>query len=310
MLLFSVPFITREPYVFHILCLIGINIIFACSLNIILNIGELNLAHAAFMGIGAYASTILVMRLSLPFWFAMPAAMLASAIISLAIGFLTLRFKGAYFLLFTFLFAELVRILLSNFWIGLFGGIPGLTNIPRPSATIPGFFHTKFSSNIDFYYLIMILVIITIIVMRRMDMSRLGLLFRAISQSESLVESTGISATRFKVLGCAIGCCFAGLAGSLYAHFVGIITPQDFSIHAVLAPVAYVVIGGMGSIYGPVLGTSFLMVLSHFYLRQLGLYELLIYGVIIVLIIRFMPEGLISLPRVVSPWFAKFSRKE
>lgn len=309
-LLFSVPLITREPYIFHILCLIGINIIFACSLNIILNIGELNLAHAAFMGIGAYTSTILVMRLSLPFWFAMPAAMLASAIVSLAIGFLTLRFKGAYFLLFTFLFAELVRILLSNFWIGLFGGIPGLTNIPRPSVTIPGFFHTKFSSNIDFYYLIMILVIITIIAMRRMDMSRLGLLFRAISQSESLVESTGISATRFKVLGCAIGCCFAGLAGSLYAHFVGIITPQDFSIHAVLAPVAYVVIGGMGSIYGPVLGTSFLMVLSHFYLRQLGLYELLIYGVIIVLIIRFMPEGLISLPRVVSPWFAKFSRKE
>jgi len=308
--LFAVPLITREPYVFHILCLIGINIIFACSLNAILNIGELNLAHAAFMGIGAYTSTILVMRLSLPFWLAMPVAMLASAIISLAIGFLTLRFKGAYFLLFTFLFAELVRILLSNFWIDIFGGIPGLTNIPRPSITIPGLFHTKFSSNIDFYYLIMILVILTVFVMRRMDTSRLGMLFRAISQSESLVESTGISATRFKILGCAIGCCFAGLAGSLYAHFVGIITPNDFSIHAVLAPVAYVVVGGMGSIYGPILGTSFLMVLSHFYLRQLGLYELLIYGVVIVMIIRFMPEGLISLPRVVSPWFSQLSRKE
>jgi branched-chain amino acid transport system permease protein len=308
--LFTIPFITREPYVFHILCLIGINIIFACSLNTILNIGELNLAHAAFMGIGAYTSTILVMRLSFPFWLAMPLAMLASAIISLAIGFLTLRFKGAYFLLFTFLFAELVRILLSNFWIDLFGGIPGLINIPRPSITIPGLFHTKFSSNIDFYYLIMVLVVFTIFVMRRMDISRLGMLFRAISQSESLVESTGISVTRFKVLGCAIGCCFAGLAGSLYAHFVGIITPQDFSIHAVLAPVAYVVVGGMGSIYGPVLGTSFLMVLSHFYLRELGLYELLIYGVIIVIIIRFMPEGLISMPRVVSSWFRQLSRKE
>lgn len=310
LLLFVIPLITREPYVFHILCLIGINIIFACSLNIILNIGELNLAHAAFMGIGAYVSTILVMRLSLPFWFAMPAAMLASAIVSLALGFLTLRFKGAYFLLFTFLFAELVRILLSNFWIGLFGGIPGLTNIPRPSITIPGLFQATFTSNIDFYYLIMVLVIITIFVMRRMDVSRLGLLFRAISQSESLAESTGISATRFKILGCAIGCCFAGLAGSLYAHFVGIITPHDFSVHAVLAPIAFVVVGGMGSIYGPVLGTSFLLVLSHFYLRELGLYELLIYGVIIVLIIRFMPEGLISLPRVLSPWFAKLSRKE
>jgi len=309
-LLFVIPIITQEAYVFHILCLIGINIVFACSLNIILNIGELNLAHAAFMGIGAYTSTILVMRLSLPFWFSMPVAMLVSAIISLAIGFLTLRFKGAYFLLFTFLFAELVRILLSNFWIGLFGGIPGLTNIPRPSITIPGLFQTKFTSNVDFYYLILVLVIITIFVMRRMDVSRLGLLFRAISQSESLVESAGISATRFKILGCAIGCCFAGLAGSLYAHFVGIITPHDFSVHAVLAPIAYVVVGGMGSIYGPVLGTSFLMVLSHFYLRQLGLYELLIYGIIIVLIIRFMPEGLISIPRVISPWLTKLSRKE
>jgi branched-chain amino acid transport system permease protein len=102
------------------------------------------------MGIGAYASTLLVIRLSFSFWLAMPLAMIAAAIISLAIGFLTLRFKGAYFLLFTFLFAELVRILLSNFWIGLFGGIPGLTNIPRPSIQIPWLFHMDFSSNKDF----------------------------------------------------------------------------------------------------------------------------------------------------------------
>lgn len=309
LLLFAIPLITTEPYVFHILCLIGINIIFACSLNTILNIGELNLAHAAFMGIGAYASTLLVMKLSLPFWFAMPVAMVVTGIISLPVGFLTLRFKGAYFLLFTFLFAELVRIMLSNFWIGLFGGIPGLTNIPRPSISIPGLFQTNFSSNIDFYYLIMILVIFTIFIMRRMDISRLGMVFRAISQSESLVESTGISAMRFKILGCAIGCGFAGMAGSLYAHFVGIITPNDFSVHAVLAPIAYVVVGGMGNIFGPILGTSFLMALSHFYLRQTGLYELLIYGVIIVVIIRFMPEGLISLPRIVASWSKKLSGK-
>lgn len=136
------------------------------------------------------------------------------------------------------------------------------------------------------------------------------MIFRAISQSESLAESTGISVTRFKILGCAIGCCFAGLAGSLYAHFVGIITPYDFSVHAVLTPIAYVVVGGVGSAYGPVLGTSFLMVLSHFYLRQFGMYELLIYGVIIVLIIRFMPEGLISIPRAISPLFNRLSKKE
>lgn len=309
-LLFAFPLFTDEPYVFHILCLIGINIIFACSLNTILNIGELNLAHAAFMGIGAYASTLLVMKLSFSFWFAMPIAMIVAAIISLAIGFLTLRFRGAYFLLFTFLFAELVRIILGNFWIGIFGGIPGLTNIPRPLINIPGLFHMKFSSNKDFYYLILAMVIVTVVMMRRMDRSRLGMIFRAISQSETLTESIGISSMKFKILGCAIGCSFAGLSGSLYAHFVRIITPVDFSIHAVLAPIAYVVVGGMGSVFGPVIGTGFLMILSHFFLREFGFYELLLYGVIIVLIIRFMPEGLISLPRVISCWFSKFLKKE
>jgi branched-chain amino acid transport system permease protein len=299
-LLFFIPLITSEPYVFHILCLIGINIIFACSLNTILNIGELNLGHAAFMGIGAYASVLLVMRLSFCFWSALPIAMIASAIISLPIGFLTLRFRGAYFLLFTFLFAELVRMLLSNFWIGLFGGIPGLTNIPRPSINITGLLNINFSSNIHFYYLILILVVFTVLIMHRIDLSRLGMVFKAISQSESLAESIGISSMKFKILGCAIGCFFAGMAGSLYAHFVGIITPTDFSIHAVLAPIAYVVVGGMGNVFGPVIGTCFLMIVSHFFLRQFGLYELLMYGVIIVIIIRFMPEGLISLPRIVS----------
>jgi len=304
-LLFAIPLMTQEPYTLHILCLIGINIIFACSINAILNVGELNLAQAAFMGIGAYSSTLLVMRLNLSFWFALPIAMIITAIVSLPIGYLTLRFKGAYFLLFTFLFAELVRVLLSNFWIGLFGGIPGLTNIPRPSIHIRGLLNVDFSSKVHFYYLILTLTLFTIFVMRRIDRSRIGMVFKAISLSNALSESIGISSMKFKILGCAMGCLFAGMAGSLYAHFVGIITPPDFAIHAVLAPIAFVVVGGIGSVFGPIIGTVFLMMLSHFFLRQFGFYELLIYGVIIVFIIRFMPEGLISLPRRLRIKFGK-----
>jgi branched-chain amino acid transport system permease protein len=299
------PLITQEPYTFHILCLIGINVIFACSLNAILNVGELNLAHAAFMGIGAYSSTLLVMRLNLSFWVAMPLAMILAAIVSLFIGSITLRFKGAYFLLFTFLFAELIRVLLSNFGVSLFGGIPGITNIPGPSIYIGNLVRIHFSSKIHFYYLILILTLFTIFVMRRIDQSRIGMVFKAISQSDVLAESIGISSMKFKILGCALGCFFAGMAGSLYAHFVGIITPPDFAVHAVLTPIAYVVIGGIGSVLGPVIGTVFLMMLSHFFLRQFGFYEMLIYGVIIVLIIRFMPEGLISLPRRLQMRFGK-----
>jgi branched-chain amino acid transport system permease protein len=299
------PFFTREPYVFHILCLIGINIIFAASLNAILNIGELNLAQAAFMGIGAYASTLLVTMAGLSFWVALPLASLVTATVSLFIGLLTLRFKGAYFLLFTFLFAELIRILLSNFGIGLFGGIPGITNIPKPRIDLPGLLLITFDSKIEFYYLILVISLITILILGRIDRSRTGMIFDAISQSDSLAESIGISSMKFKVLGVAIGCFFAGVAGSLYAHFVGIITPSDFAVHSVLAPIAYVVVGGMGTVIGPVIGTTFLMILSHFFLRQLGFYELLVYGIIIVIIIRFMPEGLISIPRLLSSWFFK-----
>lgn len=298
--LMVIPLITQEQYLLHILCLIGINIIFACSLNAILNIGELNLAHAAFMGIGAYASTLLVTRLSFSFWLALPAAMVITTLVSLPIGYLTLRFKGAYFLLFTFLFAELIRVLLSNFFIGLFGGIPGITNIPRPSINLFGVVTYDFSSKTHFYYLVLAMVFLTVGCLRRVDRSRIGMIFMAMSQSDTLAQSVGLSGMKYKILGCGIGCLFAGAAGSLYAHFVGIITPSDFSIHSVLAPIAYVVVGGMGSVFGPVVGTTFLMALSNFFLREFGFYELLLYGVIIVFIIRFMPEGIISLPRLIG----------
>ncbi len=305
--LVTMPWLTQETYVFHILCLIGINIIFAASLNAILNIGELNLAQSAFMGIGAYASTLLVTRVGLSFWFALPLAALITAVISLLIGLLTLRFRGAYFLLFTFLFAELIRILLSNFGISVFGGIPGLTNIPRPSIELGSLIKISFDSKIEFYYLILLITLGSIAILSRIDRSRTGMIFWAISQSESLTESIGIDSMKFKILGVAIGCFFAGVAGSLYAHFVGIITPTDFAVHSVLAPIAYVVVGGMGTVFGPVIGTTFLMVLSHFFLRELGFYELLVYGLIIVGIIRFMPEGLISIPKFIFSRFPEAS---
>ncbi len=304
-LLAAIPCVNRDPYLLHILCLIGINIILAASLNAILNIGELNLAQTALMGVGAYASTLLVMRVGVSFWVALPIACMVTAAVSLLLSILTLRFRGAYFLLFTFLFAELVRMLLSNFCIGIFGGIPGLTNVPKPRIDLGGVLQLTFNSKLEFYYLVLVLTALTVLVLRRIDRSRTGRILEAIRQSDSLVESIGISTLKYKVIGVAVGGAFAGVAGSLYAHFVGIITPSDFSVHSVLQPVAYVVVGGMGSVFGPVVGTTFLMVLSHFFLRELGFYELLVYGIIIVLTIRFMPQGLISGPRLVASWIAE-----
>ena len=298
--LFLIPIITSETYTLHIFCFIAFQVIFASSLRLVLSVGELSLAHAAFMGIGAYTSALVSIKLNLSFWLALPMAGVVSMVIALPIGYISLRLRGAYFLMLTFAFAEIIRMLLSNFWIGFFGGIPGITNIPSPSIIIPGFLRIDFMSKAHYYYLALVLTLLTIFTMQRIEKSRIGMVFNAIKEADILAEAVGINRMRQKVLAFTIGCFFAGIAGSFYAHFIHIITPHDFALHALMLPAAYMIIGGMSSVAGPVVGTVVLMLLSHFFLRQFGFYEMLIYGILTVVFILLMPQGLIGLPRQVS----------
>ena len=297
-LLIAVPIILRSsPYMVHIFCLMFYYIIYSCSLYMIFSVGELSLAHAAFVGIGAYTSTLLMMKLNLSFWLALPTAAIASAMAALPIGYLTLRLKGMYFILVTLAFAEIVRVILSNFWIDVLGGIPGITNIPHPSITA---LSIDFSSKAHFYYLGLALVIISFLVMCRIEKSRIGLVFSSIRECENLAESVGINRMKHKKIAFVIGCFFASIAGSFYAHFVGIITPDDFALHGMLLPAAYMIIGGVGSIFGPLIGTIVMTSLSYFALKELAAFEMLAYGIIVILVLLFLPQGLISIPQRIS----------
>jgi len=261
------------------------------------------------MGIGAYTSTLLSIRLNLTFWLTLPFAGIVSMMIALPVGYITLRLKGAYFLMLTFAFAEIMRVLLSNFWIGFFGGIPGITNIPSPSINIPGLFQINFMSKVHYYYLALVLMLFTILMIYRIERSWIGMVFSAIREADTLAEAVGINRMRQKVLAFVIGCFFAGIAGSFYAHFIHIITPNDFDIHSLLLPIAYMIIGGVNSVAGPVAGTGVLMILSHFLLRQFGFYEMLIYGILTVIFILLLPQGLIGLPQQISFWVTKIRNR-
>ena len=309
-LLFLLPLAIRDTYTLHLLCYIALNIIFAGSLRLIMAVGELSLAHAAFMGIGAYASALLTLRLDLQFLLALPLSGIIAAVIAYPIGLITLRLKGAYFLLITFAFAEVIRIILSNYWIGIFGGVPGITGIPAPVISFGTLLHFELSSKIQYYYLALVLMLLSVFAMRRLEKSRIGLVFDAIREEEILAESVGINRMRQKVLAFVIACFFAGIAGCYYAHFLHIITPHDFALHAILLPSAYVIIGGMGTIAGPVVGTTVLMLVSNFVLQEFGYYEMLIYGVLMVLVIILVPQGLISLPARIHSLVNRSTRQE
>lgn len=295
------PVFTQHPYYLHILIMVGTAVTLTASLRIIMTTGQPSLAHAAFMGIGAYTSALLVMRLGWSFWLAFPLGGVAAGVAALLVGYPTLRIKGAYFAIVTLAFSELFRLGVS-YAKGLTGGVQGLPWIPVPNPiTIPGLFQIEFVTKTPFYYFVLILALFTILVAYRLDKSRLGLIFLSILQSDTLAESIGVNLTRYKVLAFAIGAILAGMMGSLYAHYNGTISPIDFQVWVSIFLLIYLVVGGTRRVEGAVIG-PFLLVFLPELLRLVQSIELLIYAMVLILVVRFLPEGLVSLPDKVSSW--------
>ncbi|MBI4620499.1 MAG: branched-chain amino acid ABC transporter permease [Desulfobacterales bacterium] len=293
--LLIIPLLSSDPYHLQVLMVLLLNIILAISLWVIMTVGQLSLAHAAFMAVGAYTSALLVMKLGLPFWLAMPASGIMAAILALVIGSITLRLKGAYFLLVTFAFGEIVILIFSNFWESLFGGVSGLIGVPPPDPiSIPFIPQVRFVSKVPLYYLALSLTLITVLTIYRLKNSRLGLTFGALKEGDLLAECIGIDIMKYKVMAFTVGCFFAGIAGSLYAHSFVVVTPIDFSFYHSVYILIYVVVGGESSFLGPILGASVLTLFSEI-LRKFGHYESIGYGIALILVMLFLPSGIISL---------------
>jgi branched-chain amino acid transport system permease protein len=283
-----------SPYWIHVLMLMFLYGILAVSLRQMLILGQVSFAHPAFMAIGAYTSTMLVMNLGLPFWFTIFLAGFASGIVALLLGLPVLRLTGPYFFLATFAFLEVVRMILTHFYVP-FGGPMGIYNIPPPNPIGP----INFSSISHFYYLILIVFVITLLVFYSLERSRFGQSWHAIGQSHDLAESLGINVMGYRVLAFVIACFFAGITGACYAHYMTHMSPMEFGLTLSVDCIVWAVVGGMGSVFGPAVGAAILTFIPQLF-KFTAEYEAGLSAVIFIIIILFLRGGLVSLPRVIS----------
>lgn len=297
--IFLLPLWIKDPSKVDILIKIGFAGVLGVCWRLIYLTGQIDVSRGAFLAVGAYASAILTMKAGLPFWWAWPLSGVVAAIVGLALGVPTLRVKGVYFVILTLAFNEVVRLVLLV-WVGLTGGPYGIRAVPLPAL---GSFQAA-PKDILFYYLMVVMALATLLVMYRVDKSRLGLTFGAIKQADSLAESLGVNLMRYKVLAFVIACFFTGLAGSFFAHYNLNLAPYDFGVDVSFLPMIYAVVGGVGPVFGPLLGGALLIPLGRILLRY-GHYDLLSYGIILVVVTLGLPGGIAGIPRRIMSIFRR-----
>jgi branched-chain amino acid transport system permease protein len=289
----------QNQYIIHILFDVGCYVILALGLNIVIGFaGLLNLGYIAFFGIGAYTYAILNTYFNLSFWISFPIAGLVTALFGLLLGAPSLRVRGDYLAIVTLGFGEIVRIVLNN-WESVTNGPRGMDNIAPPLhvSTIQ-IRYFIFSPEVFFYYMILMLILITIFFIRRLDHSRIGRAWNAIREDEIAAATMGIPITRLKLLAFSLGAMFAGFVGSLFAARQGFISPESFTFMESVIVVSMVVLGGMGSIPGAILGAIILAILPElFRLRGFESYRMLLFGLAMILLMIFRPQGLLGSKR-------------
>lgn len=299
------PILKNEVFWLGIAIVCIYSSILAMSWLLILKIGHLSLAHAAFMGIGGTSSALLVMKAGLSFWLALPLAGVITALCAVVLGFPILRVKGIYFLIITFAFNELIIIIIKN-W-GLLGGNVGLLDVPSPNPI--GSIEFSYSSRINYYYLILFLAAVTILVLYRIYSSRIGRVFTSIGENEDLAQSLGINVLKYKLLAFAIGAFFAGVTGSFLVHYMNFSGHELYTTWQSLNIQIYAIVGGIYfSIGGPIVGAFFLILLIEFLEVPTGA-QPLIYAAILIAIIFYLRGGLITLPQKFHALLVGLSRR-
>jgi branched-chain amino acid transport system permease protein len=302
--LFLIVSLTRwldNPYLLHVLIVAGIFIIAAMSLNLLLGYaGQLSLGHVAFFGIGAYASALVSLgfKLTFPFdvtveakpvWLAMLMGIVAAGLCGWFIGRIAFKVRGAYFVIVSISFAEVVRLVAVN-WVELTQGPMALNNIP-PLA----FGNFVFFKKPENYWLVLAVAVVCYVLIRRLVHSRAGRAMVALAENEPLATSVGIDVTRYLVLAAVVSAAMAGAAGALYAHYVRIVDPDVFLFIYTVTMVIMVVTGGKGTLAGPVVGGLIFGLLPEG-LRALAMppeTQWIAYGVLMVLIVYFLPRGIV-----------------
>jgi branched-chain amino acid transport system permease protein len=299
---FLFPLLPIGAYQTHILILAAIFSVMTLSLNLITGyVGELSLGHAAFFGIGAFTSALLSLRGNLSFWLSLPAAGIMAGAFGLGIGYVTLRLRGAYFVIVTLAFAGIIELVDIN-WVSLTNGPMGLTDIPLPQIFIPGLGLIVLRSKLHFFYLSLVFLMLVMYICYRLVNSRIGRAWISIRENEALAQSVGVSAFRYALLAFVLGSVFTGMAGSIYAHYMSFIGPEVFGFSLTIEMLIMLITGGTGTISGPVIGALIFTALPE-YLRVAQLYRLSIFGIILMLAVMFFPQGIVPVSGQLLTYF-------
>jgi branched-chain amino acid transport system permease protein len=277
-----------NDYFRDVMTLTCLYVILALGLNIVVGqAGLLNLGYVAFYAVGAYTYAILSTRYGLSFWPGLAVGAASASAFAATIGLATLRLRGDYFAIVTLGLGEITRIVLNN-WDGMTGGPNGISQIPRP--VLAGYaLHTT----LDFYYLALLLAIIAMFAIQRLMDSRIGRAWVAIREDEVAAEAMGINTFRLKLLAFVIGSAWAGIAGVFFAAKMAFVSPESFTFFESVMILCMVVLGGMGSIPGIILGALLLIALPEVF-RDFQDYRMLAFGVALVLMMIFKPQGLLG----------------
>ncbi len=287
-----------QPYVIHVLVIAMISMILALGLNFqVGSTGIPNLGYAAFYGVGAYTSALLSTKFEFSFWISILLAGCISALFGWLVGLPTLKTRSYHMALVSIAFGLVTYIMLNN--LAFTGGPNGIKNISAPEIfgwslfSSLRIFGNTYPVQVNFYYFVMIFTILAFVVSRFIFNSKVGLFFNAVREDEIAAKCSGINASTTKLLAFSIGAFLAGIAGSLYAHYIGYISPENFNMNTSLQILGMVIMGGMDNILGVGIGAFILSVAPEKF-RSLADFRMLATGLIILLMLMFRPSGIIK----------------
>ncbi|KPU45711.1 high-affinity branched-chain amino acid transport system permease protein LivH [Oxobacter pfennigii] len=285
----GLPFLGFNQYIMRIIIMVGIYSMLGLGLNILTGYtGQVSLGHAGFYAIGAYTASLLSLKLGINFLLAALGGAILASLCGLLLGLPTLRLRGTYLSIVTLGFGEIVKMILIN-WDKVTNGTLGLKNIPRPS--IFGFNLTL--ANNGLYYLMLFLLAFATIICLLIIKSKIGRAFTAIKEDELAATMMGIKTTRYKILAFVLSAFITGIAGAFYASMIGFIDPNSFTFDISTLIISIVILGGMGTIRGMFLGSAILISLPEIS-RFLMDYRFVVYGLILVIMMRFRPQGVLG----------------
>ena len=287
------PLLFSSAYILHIFILTFIYTVAAVSLRTILTSGQFPLAHGAFMGVGAYSAAMMAKWLGWSPWLTILLGALVATGIGMIIGYPFARLGALYYAMGSLFFGIGVVYIIyaGGQWTG---GYAGLINVGSMFGT----------SKISYYYFFLGLAVVSLLALYRFEFSRIGINLKAIAQSYPVAASVGINEAWYRVLAVGVGCFFAGLAGAGYAHYNTVLSPASFTFMATLWLVMYVLIGGIDSFAGPIIGTAILVLIPEF-ARDLKIYTPFISAAILLIVVFLMPQGLVSLPQIIRSAFTE-----